>query len=163
MSYARNMTEHVHHFVCKTTWTGAAHGPTSSYEAYSRELLVEIDGKPPLVMSSAAVFRGDESIHNPEDLLVAALSTCHALSFLALAARARIEVVAYEDSASGTMQTKDGAIRFTDVLLRPRVTLRSADEATRARAQALHEKAHSGCFIANSVNFPVRHEATIAQ
>ncbi len=146
----------VHSFACKTSWAGA----TTSYEAYSRALHVEIHGKPPLEMSAAGAFRGDASRHNPEDMLVVALSTCHALSYLALASRAHLEVIAYEDSASGTMQLEDGAIRFTDVLLRPKVTLRNADDAARARAQALHEKAHAQCFIANSVSFPVRHEAT---
>ncbi len=153
------MSDQAHSFACKTTWTGATKGPTLSYAAYSRDFLVEIAGKPPIAMSAAQAFRGDGSRLNPEDLLVASLSTCHALTYLALAVRAHIEVVAYEDDASGTMQHKDGKMRFTEVVLRPKVTLRNADEATRQRALALHDAAHAECFIANSVSFPVRHEA----
>jgi organic hydroperoxide reductase OsmC/OhrA len=81
------------------------------------------------------------------------------LSYLALAARAGILVTAYVDEAEGTMAIKDRRMRFTDVLLKPRVTV--APGTDRAKAEALHEKAHELCFIANSVNFPVRHDAAI--
>lgn len=148
-----------HHFECRLTWTGAARGATTSWEAYSRELLVEIEGKPPLTGSSAPAFRGDGKVHNPEDLLVAALAECHCLSYLAFAARAGIAVVGYEDRATGTMTKIDGKMRFRDVTLRPRVTIAAGANVDEARA--LHEKAHDGCFIANSVNFPVRNEPEI--
>ncbi len=150
---------HEHHFECRLTWTGASRGATASYESYSREVLVEIDGKPPLAGSAAPAFRGDGKIHNPEDLLVAALAECHCLSYLALAARAGLSVVGYEDRATGIMARIDGKIRFREVLLRPRVWLSPGGDVDRARA--LHEKAHSECFIANSVNFPVRNEPDI--
>jgi organic hydroperoxide reductase OsmC/OhrA len=88
-----------------------------------------------------------------------ALSTCHMLSFLALAARAGILVSAYVDEAEGTMAMKDRRVRFTDVLLKPRVTVAPGTDV--ATAEALHAKAHEICFIANSVNFPVRHEPVI--
>ena len=104
-------------------------------------------------------FRGDGSLYNPEELLVVALSTCHLLSYLALCARAGVHVVAYEDDAQGTM-THDGQGRFTDVLLRPRVTVATGTNLD--RAQQLHDVAHAECYIANSVNFPVRHEPTIS-
>ena len=94
----------VHHFRAKVTWTGAARGTTSSYESYSRDHVTEVPGKPPLPGSADQVFRGDASRHNPEDLLVVSLSTCHMLTYLAEAARAGIHVVAYSDEASGTMQ-----------------------------------------------------------
>ncbi|MGE5766412.1 MAG: OsmC family protein, partial [Bacteroidota bacterium] len=102
-------------------------------------------------------FRGDPNLHNPEDMLVLALSSCHMLSYLALAALEGLEVVAYEDSAQGTMQQEGRGGRFTDVLLRPRVTVAPGSDLS--RAEALHDEAHRTCFIANSVNFPVRHEA----
>jgi organic hydroperoxide reductase OsmC/OhrA len=152
-------SSHEHHFALHLTWTGASRGPTTNYETYSRELRVEIDGKPPLAGSSAAVFRGDPKIHNPEDLLVAALSECHCLSYLALASRAGIAVVGYEDRATGTMSRIDGKIRFREVTLRPRVLV--APGTNIEQAKALHEKAHSECFIANSVNFPVDNEPEI--
>jgi len=148
-----------HHFACHLTWTGASRGPTTSYDAYSRDLLVEIEGKPPLRGTSAPVFRGDPNVHNPEDLLVAALSECHCLSYLALATRAGIVVAGYEDRATGTMTRIDGKIRFREVTLRPRVWVAAGTDLDAARA--LHEKAHSECFIASSVNFAVHNEPEI--
>ena len=148
-----------HHFDCRLVWTGAEKGGTTRYEAYSRETRIEIDGKPPLPVSAAPPFLGDPALHNPEDLLVAALSSCHFLSYAALCARSGIEVVAYEDRAHGTMDRVDGKTRFTEVVLRPRVTIAPGGDVEKARA--LHERAHSLCFIASSVNFEVRHEAEI--
>jgi organic hydroperoxide reductase OsmC/OhrA len=151
---------HEHHFACHLTWTGAAHGPTKSYAAYDRTYRVEIEGKPPLVASAAPVFRGDASLYNPEDLLVAALSACHCLSYLAIAARAELLVVGYEDRATGTMAMVDRRIRFREVMLRPRVWVAPGSDVELARA--FHKDAHEQCFIANSVNFPVGHEPEIA-
>ena len=148
-----------HDYHARLTWTGAARGGTTSYEAYSREHVVEIAGKPPLRGSADALFRGDPALHNPEDLLLAALSSCHLLSYLALAARAGLHVVAYEDDARGTMELAGGGGRFTEVVLRPRVTVAAgADEALALR---LHDTAHAQCFIASSVSFPVRHEPEV--
>jgi organic hydroperoxide reductase OsmC/OhrA len=84
-----------HRFDCRLVWTGAREGPIVKYETYSREVRVDFPGKPSLKMSSAAVFRGDPAIHDPEDLLVAALSVCHFLSYAALCARAKIQVISY--------------------------------------------------------------------
>jgi organic hydroperoxide reductase OsmC/OhrA len=148
-----------HRYAARIRWTGAAHGATRSYEGYDRAYIVEIAGKPTLAGSADTHFRGDAARHNPEDLLVAALSGCHLLSYLAACARAGIAVVAYEDDAEGEMTLVDGRIRFREVVLHPRVTIADAerlDDAVR-----LHEKAHAECFIANSVNFPVRHEAVV--
>lgn len=149
-----------HRFDCRLVWTGATRGPTASYDTYSRECRVDFPGKPSLKMSSAPVFRGDPALHDPEDLLVAALSVCHFLSYAALCARAGIHVVAYEDDASGVMERVGRSFKFTDVLLKPRVTLAAGSDAEKARA--LHEEAHATCFIASSVNFPVRHEVSVS-
>ena len=151
---------HVHHFSAKLTWTGAAKGTTSSYESYSRDHLIEVPGKPPLPGSADQVFRGDASRHNPEDLLVMSLSACHMLTYLAEAARAGVHVVAYSDQASGTMQLKDGKMRFTEVSLRPQVVVAAGSDP--AKARALHAKAHEHCFIASSVNFPVTCDARVS-
>ncbi len=94
---------HEHHYAVRLIWTGAQRGPTRDYQSYSRSYRVEIEGKPPLEGSADPTFRGDSGRHNPEDLLVAALSACHMLSYLADCARAGIEVIAYEDQASGMM------------------------------------------------------------
>ena len=147
-----------HRFHAHLVWTGAAKGPAISYAGYSRDYRVEIDGKPPLLGSSAPVYRGDPGLHNPEDLLVAALSACHMLWFLHLCTDHGIHVSAYQDDADGTMELKGEEIAFTEVILRPRATIIQGDKA---KALALHQDANRKCFIANSVNFPVRHEPTI--
>jgi len=141
-----------HTYRTSLAWTGAAEGPTASYAAYSREYRVEFDGKPGLNGSADPAFRGDPALPNPEELLVAALSACHLLTYLALCALGGIEVVAYADDALGTMEETNGAGRFTRVVLRPRVVVGAGDLA---KATALHEEAHRQCFVAASVNFPV--------
>jgi organic hydroperoxide reductase OsmC/OhrA len=152
-----NVRPHV--FETRLRWTGAAGGPTTSYKAYSREYVVDVNGKPALRGSADPHFLGDAALHNPEDLLVASLSACHLLSYLAECARAGIEVATYEDDARGEMTLIDGTIRFREVVLRPMVAI--ADAARVEQATALHERAHAVCFIANSVNFPVRHVAVV--
>jgi organic hydroperoxide reductase OsmC/OhrA len=138
--------------------TGAG---TSGYRSYERaHELAGPDGKPTILGSSDPAFRGDKSRWNPEDLLVASLSSCHMLSVLHRAALAGVTAVEYTDEASGTMkETGDGGGSFTEVVLRPVVTVQTA-EMTERCAQ-LHEEAHERCFIASSVAFPVRHQATV--
>lgn len=148
-----------HHYAVRVTWTGAQAGGTRDYKSYSREYRAAFDGKPSITGTADPAFGGDPALHNPEDMLVLALSSCHMLSFLALAGLEGLEVVAYEDAASGTMQQEGRGGRFTEVVLRPRVKLAPGSDL--ARAEALHEAAHKTCFIANSVNFPVRHEAEV--
>lgn len=150
---------HAHYFKATLKWTGAAKGPTTDYENYSREYRIEVPGKPAFTGSSDPAFRGDPKLYNPEDMLVVSLSACHALSYLAVCARARLSVVSYEDEASGTMDMKDGKMRFVEVTLRPRVVI--ATGADLEKAKRLHETAHSQCFIANSVNFPVKNEPVV--
>jgi organic hydroperoxide reductase OsmC/OhrA len=154
--------EKTHRYALSLQWTGASQGPTKSYGSYSREYRVEIPGKPALTGSADPAFRGDPALHNPEDMLLAALSACHMLSYLALCTRERIQAVAYTDAASGVMAEKaPQQVSFTEVVLRPRVTIAAGGDV--AKAKALHEEAHRVCFIANSVNFPVRHEAEILE
>ena len=149
-----------HDFACRLVWTGAAKGGTTNYETYSRECRVDFAGKPSLRGTAAAAFRGDPALTNPEDLLVASLSMCHFLSYLALCARKGVAVIAYEDDARGTMERVEKTFKFTDVLLTPRVTIAPGSDPELARS--LHERAHHECFIASSVNFPVRNEPVIS-
>jgi len=149
-----------HEFACRLVWTGAAKGGTTNYETYSRECRVDFAGKPSIRSTAAAVFRGDHALSNPEDLLVASLSICHFLSYVALCARQGVNVIAYEDDASGKLERVEKNFKFTDVLLKPRVTIAPGSDPELARS--LHEKAHHECFIANSVNFPVRNEPAIS-
>ena len=149
---------HEHHYAARLVWTGAERGSTQDYRSYSRDYRVEVEGKPVLTGSADPTFLGDASKHNPEDLLVASLAACHMLTYLAECARAGIEVVAYEDQARGKMAFKERKMRFVEVTLAPQVTIAAGDLA---QAEALHAQAHDGCFIASSVNFPVRHTATV--
>lgn len=147
---------HQHRYRVAVTWTGNRGEGTSGYRSYGRDHVVRVAGKPDLAASADATFRGDADRHNPEDMLLAALASCHMLSYLHFAAEAGIVVTAYEDAAEGRMETAGNGGRFTDAVLHPQVTLAPGSDP--ARAQALHGEAHHACFIANSVNFPVRCE-----
>ena len=148
-----------HLFESHLVWTGGKSGGTTGAATYSREYVIEIKGKEALKGSSAPAFQGDPALHNPEDLLMAALSGCHFLSYAALCAHSGVNVIAYEDTATGTMEKVDRVVRFTEVVLHPRVTIAKGSDPEKAKA--LHERAHAICFIANSVNFPVRNEPVI--
>lgn len=149
-----------HRYETTVVWTGNTGEGTANYRAYTRDLEARGDGLPPIPSSSDPAFRGDPERWNPELLLVSALSQCHMLWHLHLCATGGVVVVAYEDRAEGTMaQTDDGGGHFTEVVLRPRVTV--ADASMTAKAQELHEPAHARCFIAQSMNFPVRHEPSV--
>jgi len=148
-----------HHYEVKTVWTGNNGEGTKTYRSYRRDHVINVGNKPEIPGSSDPAFRGDPSRYNPEDLLVAALSACHMLSYLHLCAINGVVVTAYEDSAHGTMQEKpDGSGEFTHVVLRPQVTI---SEGEAAKAKELHHQAHELCFIANSVKFPVEVEPAI--
>src|SRR3954453_7360056 len=155
------MAAHTHTYRTRLTWTGA--DATVPFRNHRRDYRIEATGKPGIEGSSDAIFRGDAARWTPEDLLVASLSACHQLWYLGLCAAAGIEVVAYEDAAEGTMveEAAGGAGQFTEVVLRPLVTLRRGADV--AKAQALHAAAHDKCFIARSVNFPVRVAPTVTE
>ncbi|MFC7341491.1 OsmC family protein [Saccharopolyspora griseoalba] len=149
-----------HSYEVTVTWTGNTGGGTVAYRDYSREHLVEVEGKPALRASADPAFLGDAALHNPEDLLVAALSECHMLWYLGLCANSGVVVTAYRDEARGTMaEVAATGGHFTEVVLRPTVTV--AEAGMLAKAEELHARAHSRCYIANSVNFPVRHEPEV--
>jgi organic hydroperoxide reductase OsmC/OhrA len=149
----------VHEYRVAVNWTGASAGPTADYASYSRDYEVAIEGKPPLRGSADPVFRGEGARHNPEELLLAALSACHMLSYLALCARESLAVTAYADSATATMTEEGGTGRFVTASLHPMVTI--ADDRLEL-AMELHHRAHEQCFIANSVNFPITTQVTVS-
>jgi organic hydroperoxide reductase OsmC/OhrA len=122
-----------------------------TYDAYPRNHTIAFKDGAPVMFSSAPAYRGDPSKGDPEDMLVAALSSCHMLSFLAICARKRITVEAYDDEAVGVLENEGGKLWMTRVTLRPKVR-------TDASAQTLaeiHHLAHEACFIANSVKTAV--------
>lgn len=155
------MTESRRHFYAVSVrWTGNLGQGTSSYRAYSRDHDIAAAGKPVIAGSSDPAFRGDSARYNPEDLLVASLAGCHMLWYLHLAVGAGIVVRDYIDNAEGAMvETADGGGHFAEVVLRPAVTIDAGADVL--RAEQLHLRAHALCFVANSVNFPVRCQPTI--
>jgi organic hydroperoxide reductase OsmC/OhrA len=149
-----------HRYRTVVAWTGDRGTGTSGYRDYARDHVIESEGRTAIAGSSDPAFRGDPARWNPEQLLVASLAQCHLLWYLHLCAEAGVVVTGYADHAEGSMtEDRDGG-RFTEVVLRPRVTVTSPDMVPKARR--LHAEAHRLCFIASSVNFPVRHEPVIA-
>jgi organic hydroperoxide reductase OsmC/OhrA len=149
-----------HRYDLTVTWTGNRGSGTSGYRDYGRDHEVGAEGRPAIEGSSDPVFHGDKARWNPELELVAALSQCHMLSYLHVCAAAGVVVTGYEDAPYGLMaEAEDGAGHFTEVVLRPRVTV--ADPGMASQASSLHAQAGEKCFIAGSVNFPVRHEPSV--
>jgi len=146
-----------HRYALSLEWTGDRGYGTSDHRAYGRDHVVRAAGKHDLLGSADRPFRGDVDRWNPEETLLSALAQCHLLSYLHAAASAGVVVVGYADEPTGTMrQTDGGGGHFVEVTLRPVVTVRDADQAE--LAASLHQAASERCFIASSVNFPVRHE-----
>ena len=146
-------------FVSHLEWIGAASGATRDPTTFSRDLHVRVGGLS-LPMSSAPAYRGDPTRLNPEQLFVASLSACQALTYLFLAAKNRLPVIGYVDDAEGRLGIANGKMRMAAVTLRPHITLEAGADETRARA--LIDKAHANCFIANSVSTPVDVAPTFA-
>ena len=145
-----------HRFTTELTWTGNRGTGTSSYRDYGRDHEITAPGKTLAIpASSTPAFRGDAGRYNPEELLIGSLSGCHMLWFLHLCAQAGITVTAYADNAEGTMRLNAGGSgEFTEVVLHPRAQY--AQAPAREQIEDLHHRAHELCFIARSVNFPVR-------
>lgn len=149
-----------HTYKTQLIWDGNLGDGTSTYAGYGRGHRILVEGKPELRGSADSMFRGEADTHNPEDLFLAAVSSCHMLSYLALCARNSINVLDYRDEATGelVLDARRGG-KFEEIVLHPVVTI--ANEADKDRALALHEKAHELCFIANSCSVPIHHRAEI--
>jgi len=147
-----------HHYHTGLTWTGNTGQGTADYRDYERAYIIQTPGKQEIWGSSDPNFRGDKSRYNPEDLLLASIAACHMLWYLHLCSAAGVIVTAYEDKAEATMaETSDGGGYFTQAILKPVITLKNA--TMQAKADQLHHEANRLCFIANSVKFPVLHQA----
>ena len=134
----------------RLTWTDG--GKPFTYESYPREHEIEFkDGQDRLTASASPAYKGDGKHGDPEDLLVAALSSCHMLSFLAICTKKKITVQSYEDDAVGFLENEGGNLWITKVILRPKI-MSNADAAT---LEQIHHLAHKACFIANSVKTQV--------
>lgn len=146
--------KNTHLYTLQLNWTGEA-----SKDSHQNDRLFQVDiaGKESFMGSADKPFFGDPSKYNPEDLLMAALSSCHMMSFLYLCRKHEIQVERYTDNPEGRLQLyPDGSGKFVEVRLRPIVKLRDAGQNT--EAHALHSKAGKLCFIANSCNFPILYE-----
>jgi peroxiredoxin-like protein len=150
---------HQHLFSGELHWTGQPGEDEHGRLKLERAFVLRFEGVAPIEGSSPSVFRGDDSKHNPETLMVASLMACHHLTYLAVCERAGVRVLEYRDNATGTLAMKDGKMRMVEVVLRPQV--RVADESQVEAARALHAKAHAHCFISNSVNFEVKVEPAV--
>lgn len=145
-----------HHYKTIIQWTGNKGSGTSNYRSYERSHDILIDNKAIIEASSDPAFRGDTTKHNPEDLFLSSLSSCHMLWYLHFCSEAGIIVTHYTDNATGVMtETANGSGYFTEVTLHPTVIV--TEESMVEKAKELHHKANEFCFIANSVNFPIKH------
>lgn len=141
------------------TYASALHwvGRTRDYDSYSRQHDLTVS-ETTVVASADSAFRGDGTLPNPEQLVVAAASSCQLLSFLAVAALAGVEVLEYHDDAEGVMPDDQRPLRLTSIVLRPRIVVQSA---TAERVERLLYKAHEQCYIANSLTTDVTLEPAI--
>lgn len=152
------MKQHIYR--SEIRWTGNTGQGTAHYRAYTRDWVVAVSGKPEIPCSNDPLLGGNPGLMNPEDMLLSALSGCHMLWYLHLAADAGITVTTYEDSPEGQGDVEPGgAARFVSVILRPRINVKPGADLD--RAHAIHHEIHNVCFIARSVNFPVHIEADI--
>lgn len=146
-----------HLFKAVLNWTSKKE--VSSLKIYSKNHQVKIEGKPILEVSAAKAFKGDPELYNPEDLLLSSLVSCHMMSYLYVCSQNGIEVLEYSDNAEAALEVNpDGSGRFVEVKLFPKVKISNPDQIE--LALNLHFKANQLCFIANSCNFPVLHEAS---
>ena len=147
-----------HDYTSRIEWTGNRGEGTKSYRGYDRTWEVRTPGKPPIACSNDPLLGGDPTLHNPEDMLLSALSACHMLWYLHLASRAGIVVHGYRDEPVGVGESApNGAGRFLRATLRPQIEVAAGSDIE--KADAIHHEIHKYCFIARSVNFPVSYEA----
>jgi organic hydroperoxide reductase OsmC/OhrA len=139
------MSEHV----VDVSWSRGEHEFT--YQSYSRDHSWTFDGGDTVTASANPAYLGSEAAVDPEEAFVAALASCHMLTFLAIAAKKRFVVNTYDDHAVGVMAKNEaGWLAITKVTLSPRIVFAGAEPDTTTLDQ-MHQLAHDQCFIANSV------------
>lgn len=140
-------------------WHSKESSNTTLTKRYNRNHTITLEGKPNIEVSAAKAFKGDPSLYNPEDLLLSSLVSCHMMSYLYCCSQSKIEVIAYSDCAEATLEVnEDESGKIVKVVLNPLVTITNADQVE--LALSLHKKANQLCFIANSCNFKIEHNAT---
>ena len=149
-------------FTSNVIWTGNTGVGTATYDSYQRSWDVAVPGKPVIHCSNDPALGGDPSLMNPEDMLLSALSACHMLWYLHLAAVAKITVTGYRDEPLGLGETSpNGAGRFVKAILRPQITVVPGTDLV--KAEATHQKVHNYCYIARSMNFPIEITPTFTE
>ena len=149
-----------HNYKLAVKWTGNQGSGTSNYNEFERSYAIQIENKIVINGSSDPEFRGDRTKHNPEELLLAATSSCHMLWYLHFCSENKIIVVDYIDNATAILQeTENGNGKFSSITLNPIVTV--TEKAMIEQATELHKKANEFCFVANSLNFKVEHQPVI--
>lgn len=147
----------LHHYRTTITWTGNTGEGTRSVKSYERDHTISVAGKPEIPGTSEVSVISNKVRYNPEELLLASLSACHMMWYLYLCAQADIVVTAYQDHATGTMESiSGGGGKFTEAILKPAITI--SGHPDEAQLMALHHEANRLCYIASSCNFPVLHE-----
>lgn len=152
-----------HHYETAIEWTGNKGVGTSNYNSYNRSHVISgIEKAINIPGSSDPSFSGDKTKYNPEELFVSSLSACHMLWYLHLCSINNIVVTNYSDKATGIMiENENGGGKFESVTLNPVVKIENMKNAK--VASLLHNQANEMCFIANSCNFGVKHNATIIE
>jgi organic hydroperoxide reductase OsmC/OhrA len=152
-----------HTFEATISWPADTAQKLPPDPAFSRNNILCSPGHPAIPGSSPPVFGGEASRYNPEELVTMALAECHMLTYLSLAARKRVAVLAYEDRAAAVLgkDPSSGKMKLLSATLRPKVTVARGTDL--AEAMAMHARAHEYCFVANSVNFPVTNEPSILE
>ena len=146
-----------HNYKLAVKWTGNQGTGTSNYKKFERSYHIQIENKADIAGSSDPEFRGDRTKHNPEELLLAAVSSCHMLWYLHFCSENKIIVTDYIDNARAVMEeTVSGNGKFTSITLCPTISL--TENTMIEKATELHGKANEFCFVANSLNLKVSHE-----
>jgi organic hydroperoxide reductase OsmC/OhrA len=145
-----------HTFPLRVAWSG-----TTATREFTRDAFASAAGKPDLLLSAGDAAVGDVTRWNPEDTLGAALSMCHLLTFLALAAKVGIDVRGYDGHTEAVLDTVDRVTSVTQIILRP--TIRVAAGTDLAKAATMFEKAHKYCYIANSIKSEIVMEPTFVE
>jgi organic hydroperoxide reductase OsmC/OhrA len=150
----------IHNYKLSVKWTGNQGTGTSDYKDFERSYSIQIENKADILGSADAEFRGDKTKHNPEELLLASVSSCHMLWYLHLCAENNIIVTDYIDNATAILEeTTNGNGKFASITLNPTVTI--TDKIMVDQAKELHKKANEFCFVANSLNIKVDHQPII--
>lgn len=145
-----------YNYTAAVIWTGNNGEGTLNYKNYERSYTIVVNDKPQILGSSDIAFKGDGKKHNPEELLITALASCHMLWYLHLCSEENVVITAYKDDVSGIMKiNRDGKGSFSKAILNPTVTV--LETSMKEKAIELHQKASEYCFIANSVNFTIEH------